>query len=412
MADFALDGNLPPEIFAEQQRLAQRKRIADMLMQRGMTPVQSGNPRSPVSITQGIAQMLAAYKGGKAQQGVEEGQAALGQQYQKGLADEVRRVAALRQGQPIQPDPQEVEQSADQGTPAPRVGSTGDPRAAVMAALTSSYGPVREMGKLDFQGDLKERENAAGRLARLEERGIILDAAARNDQLDRESKERIARESNAVKEAIAELKALMQGGGQERSPFYTFLPTRDGYVAGNARDGTVSTVTLNGQPVVRSGDNPQLQSELAGARETGTATARRAFNMAGIGGVIKQAEDILGGKQKPTGSGVGAAVDTVAGFFGVSPAGAKEAQQLKAVAGALTSKMPRMEGPQSDADRKQYEQMAAMVGDDTVPVDRRQAALKVVSDLWLKYERLNPDAFAPGSTPAAPPGAAPRIVDW
>jgi hypothetical protein len=58
--------------------------------------------------------------------------------------------------------------------------------------------------------------------------------------------------------------------------------------------------------------------------------------------------------------------------------------------------------------------MAAMVGDDTVPVDRRQAALKVVKDLWQKYEKLNPDAFAPGALPSAPPGAAPnvRVVDW
>jgi hypothetical protein len=408
---------LPSDIAADGRKLTRQQQVAQALMQQSMQPLamrNTGRLQAAPHWLEGAAKLAQAYAARKGMETSEQGFSDLGRRYQTGLASEVQRIAAMRQGQPIQPDPQEVEQSQDQGTPAPRVGSTGDPRGAVQAALASQYGPVREMGKLDFQADLKTQENAAARIARLEEREMVLEASSRNDQLDRESKERIAKESNAVKEAIAELKALMGKNGQDRSPFYTFLPTPEGYVAGNARDGTVSQVMLGGKPVIRSGDSPKLQGDIAGAKEHGTASARRAFNMAGIGGVIQKAEDLLGGKQKPTGSGFGSLVDTVTGFVGVSPAGAKEAQQLKAVAGALTSKMPRMEGPQSDADRKQYEQMAAMVGDDTVPVDRRQAALKVVKDLWQKYEKLNPDAFAPGALPSAPPGAAPnvRVVDW
>jgi hypothetical protein len=380
-----------------------------MLIQRGMTPVQSTNPRSPVSWTQGLAQMIAAYKGGQGLQEVEQGQAALGQQYQKGLADEVKRISELRQGRTILPDPQEVEQSADQGTPEPRVGSTGDPRAAVMAALTSSYGPVREMGKLDFQGDLKERENAAARLARLEERSLILDANARNEQLDRESKERIANENNAVKQEIAELKSFMQGGGA--SPYFTPVYTPQGVMAFDNRKGSMAPLSVNGQPVVRSADDPNLQGRLAGAKAKGKATAEREFNMAGIGGVIKQAEDLLTGEVKPTGSGVGSLVDTVGGFFGMSPSGAKEAQTLKSVAGALTSKMPRMEGPQSDRDTQLYREMAAEVGNDTVPVARRVAALQAVKNLWLKYEKQNPDAFGGGGARGAPSGVDPAVWD-
>jgi hypothetical protein len=351
--------------------------------------------------------MIAAYKGGQGMQGVEQGQAALGQQYQKGLADEVQRIAAMRQGQPIQPDPQEVEQSADQGTPAPRVGSTGDPRAAVMAALTSSYGPVREMGKLDFQGDLKERENAAARLARLEERQLVLDSSARNEQLDRESKERIAKETNGVRLEIAELKSFLQGGGA--SPYFTPVYTPQGVMAFDNRKGSMAPLSVNGQPVVRSADDPSLQGRLAGAKAKGKATAEREFNMAGIGGVIKQAEDLLTGTVKPTGSGLGSLVDTVGGFFGMSPKGAAEAQTLKSVAGALTSKMPRMEGPQSDRDTALYREMAAEVGNDTLPVERRLAALQAVKNLWLKYERNNPDAFQGGGAQGAPAGVDPAL---
>jgi hypothetical protein len=236
---------------------------------------------------------------------------------------------------------------------------------------------------------------------------------ARMTKLTREEDKlaEIARHNKAM-ESIAEMKALIAGTtGQERSPYWQYLPTDKGYVAANTRDPSqVSTVTINGQPIVRATDSPRLQGQIAGAREGGQAQAKRDFNMQGIGAIIKQAEDVLGGKQKPTGSGFGTAVDTVTGLVGISPKGAAEADQLRAIGGALVGKMPRMEGPQSDRDVQLYREMAAQVGDSTIPVERRKAALEVVKSLWQKYERLNPDAFAaPAATPAAP-AAAPAQV--
>lgn len=408
----AITGNeLPPELAAEQRSIANRRRIAEMMMAQGQKAVQSSHPSAPVSWTQGLAQIANAYLGGRGTRQADQAEAALGQQYQKGLAAEVERIAALRQGQPIQPDPQEIEQSADQGTPAPRVGSTGDPRAAVMAALTSQYAPVREMGKLDFQGDLKERENAAARASRLEERLMILDANSRNDALDRESKERIAKESNDIKLEIAELKSFLQGGGG--NPYFTALPTKDGFISFDNRKGTAAPLVVGGRQAVRSTDDPGLQGDIAGAKAGGAARAKRSFNMAGIGQVIQKAEDILSGKDGrplPTGSGIGTAVDIAAGIFGASPEGAVEAQDMKAVGAALTSKMPRMEGPQSDRDTVQYREMAAMVGDSTVPIERRKSALKAVKELWAKYEHLNPEAFV-GDAPGAPGAAAAGVPE-
>jgi hypothetical protein len=217
----------------------------------------------------------------------------------------------------------------------------------------------------------------------------------------------LARHNQAMEE-IGRLRAESAGTQQQRSPAFTFLPTPSGYVAGNIRDGSVAPVTLGGKPVLRSQDSPQLQGAIAGAKEGSQARAKREFNMEGIGGVIKKAEDTLNGKQAPTASGIGTLVDRVGGWVGMSPPGAPEAEQLRAIGGALVAKMPRMEGPQSDRDVQLYREMAAQVGDSNIPLPRRKAALQSVKDLWMKYETLNPEAFAP-SAPAATPSTPKRI---
>ena len=53
-----------------------------------------------------------------------------------------------------------------------------------------------------------------------------------------------------------------------------------------------------------------------------------------------------------------------------------------------------MEGPQSDADVKMYREMAGKIGDRTVPVSSRLAALEQVKTLWQKYDKSSPTAPA------------------
>ena len=162
------------------------------------------------------------------------------------------------------------------------------------------------------------------------------------------------------------------------------------------------TIVIDGRTKQVLGKGPKFS-------EAGKMEAKRQFNMQGIGATIAEAESLLTDKAKPpTGSGVGSLVDTAAGFVGMTPEGAKEAQQLRAIGGALTSKMPRMEGPQSDRDTLLYKEMSGMVGDSTIPVERRIAALEKVKEIWAKYERLNPGTFEDrreGGFGAPPPGA-------
>jgi hypothetical protein len=136
--------------------------------------------------------------------------------------------------------------------------------------------------------------------------------------------------------------------------------------------------------------SPAVQGAVAGAKVTGEALAKKDINMSGLDTVLGEARSLLEGRAtgaRPTGSAVGTAVDAAGALVGIDPSGAKEASRLKAISGALTAKMPRMEGPQSDKDVQLYKEMAADVGNSMLPVGRRLAALKTVEALNSKYAK-------------------------
>jgi len=89
----------------------------------------------------------------------------------------------------------------------------------------------------------------------------------------------------------------------------------------------------------------------------------------------------------PTQSYGGMALNAIGGIIGKTPAGAAEADRLKVIGGAMVMAMPRMEGPQSDADVKLYREMAGRVGDETISIERRLASLNEVEKLYSKYNK-------------------------
>lgn len=98
--------------------------------------------------------------------------------------------------------------------------------------------------------------------------------------------------------------------------------------------------------------------------------------------LIKTAKEII---PKSTGSYIGAGVDQAARLFGSSTGGDTAAAQLKALEGALISKMPKMSGPQSDKDVLLYKQMAGEIGDPTIPQARKLAALQVIEQIQQRH---------------------------
>ena len=101
--------------------------------------------------------------------------------------------------------------------------------------------------------------------------------------------------------------------------------------------------------------------------------------------LIETAKTII---PKSTGSYLGAGIDQGARFFGASTGGDTAAAQLKALEGALVSKMPKMSGPQSDKDVALYKQMAGEIGDPTIPQSRKLAALQTIEEIQQRHSGM------------------------
>ena len=125
----------------------------------------------------------------------------------------------------------------------------------------------------------------------------------------------------------------------------------------------------------------------------GQKDAREALNL------ISTARELI---PKSTGSYIGAGIDQVGRVFGASTGGDTAAAQLKALEGALVSKMPKMSGPQSDKDVQLYKQMAGDIGDPTVPQSRKLAALQVIEEIQKR------NALGGGTQNSPQPAAAPQ----
>ena len=134
------------------------------------------------------------------------------------------------------------------------------------------------------------------------------------------------------------------------------------------------------------------------ARDAEKANQKKARSLEQMPDLISSAKSILQGTgvdekgqpiktPLPTQSYGGMALNALGGIIGKTPAGAAEADRLKVIGGAMVMAMPRMEGPQSDADVKLYREMAGRVGDETISIERRLASLNEVEKLYSKYNK-------------------------
>lgn len=119
---------------------------------------------------------------------------------------------------------------------------------------------------------------------------------------------------------------------------------------------------------------------------TGDAVKARADSNAVLD-LVGEAETVL---PKAHGSGIGSAVGWAANALGIENDKNNADAQLKVIAGGLVSKMPKMSGPQSDKDVQLYREMAGQVGDSTLPIGVRQAALNQMRSIHSKYSGQQP----------------------
>lgn len=142
-----------------------------------------------------------------------------------------------------------------------------------------------------------------------------------------------------------------------------------------------------GPIVVDKGTAQARQVMLDGRAVPGEATAKREAAGRNLLPLIAQAEKLIDGA---TGSYLGAGADQGARFLGVATDGAQSIAQLKVLEGNIMMAQPRMEGPQSNLDVDLYRQMAAQIGDPTVPNATKKAALRTIKSLYAKYDSSAP----------------------
>lgn len=136
----------------------------------------------------------------------------------------------------------------------------------------------------------------------------------------------------------------------------------------------------------------------AGAKQTADATQRKKDAQDTLR-LLDAAEKIL---PNATGSAGGRLVDAAAASIGKSTTGAQATASLQTIAGQLTSKMPRMQGPQSDRDVELYKQMAGDLANPSLPVETRRAAAATIRELNQKY--ADGGAQAPTTSAPSPAG--------
>ncbi len=154
---------------------------------------------------------------------------------------------------------------------------------------------------------------------------------------------------------------------QQQSARTQIMQTPEGLIAIDKGRNQAVPVTMGGSPV-RSEDAMKK-----------TASAKNVL------GLLDEADKLL---PSSTGSMVGAGVDYLAGATGSATKGATSIAQLKTIEGQLIANIPRMEGPQSDADRLLYQQSAGDLANPMKPVKIRQAAAQTLRKLQQKY--VNP----------------------
>ena len=140
------DINLSPYT-AESAAIAQRMRMAELLNQQAMSPMevpqQAGVKISPYA---GLAKLLQGYTSGMLQNKALEQQAALANKYQAGNKADISGFLEAMQGAPERAprlDPQEVQQMADQGTPMPpNMPAVVPDRQRAMALALGSQNPT------------------------------------------------------------------------------------------------------------------------------------------------------------------------------------------------------------------------------------------------------------------------------
>lgn len=396
----------------EQMEIARKTRYAEALRRQSEEPMQgqmvSGYYVGP-SWTQGLAKMLSAYGSGKMERDAAEAAKAYGEQQRTDFTDTASKYAAALRGTPEQQTAYEADNpfGEDLGnlqtvTPA----QAGDPNRALEVAL-QSRSPMWQ--QFAMQAQLKRASQTPR-----DQFGAVMP-----QNYTPESLAAFQRSGN-----YGDLVPVMKGAAfgnvnpgqftpeslalyQQTGNYADLVPFRAPVQIDQGDRKTLFDPGTRGTRTFEVAPPPEAMPTFKGAQAKAEAEAKAGVASAAeaekkgktadqLISNIDEAEKILN-EGKATGSLIGTGIAAVKGAVGVSDAATKANQQLKLISGWMVANVPRMEGPQSNFDVQNYREMAAMVGDSTIPIGDRLSALKQLRQLQQKYK--NVQTGSPGNRP-------------
>lgn len=367
-----LDAKRQEQMRAQQQREAQDK-FWGLLSGQGMSPQQAlttGAQRGSLGPTPANAALMNQPWNGQ----ITPQLAALWAQG-GGKIDDLEKLSGMRNfGRP------EVSNFFDQRNPDGTVTRAGTTKFGDV--VNTGAVPFKDQSIVDFGGHLYLRDPVTNKLQPMGKKTMTPGEEASNQ---------VAWANNAVSRgqlgvAQGNLALSRDRLAFDRSqPTLQILNTPQGPVAVDQRTAAAHRVTLDGQPI---------PGEAQIKRQRDAATALSLF---------EEAEKIL---PQATGSRVGATADNLAGWVGRSTPGGEAGARLQVIQGALIANAPRMEGPQSDRDAQLYREAVGQIGDATIPVARRMAAIQTAKAIQQKYA-TGPTGTAGGGQANDPLGILP-----
>lgn len=230
-----------PELSAEAQAIARRRKIAEAMMQRGQAPLESmgmaGGAPIPISWTQGLAQLANAYVGGEQMRDTETADKALADKYTGMETDAVSKVRDAMLGTPEKQAPFQADNpfGEDLGTnttvtPAQATTPEGR-RQAIVDAQLSRFPQVQKFGAIQQKYDEMQQAQDLAREQRKWE--VQQKAQDKLDQIELQAREGRISRAEADARAAELRKSLVAMAGAMRQPPAV----------------TVTEVMQNGKPV-------------------------------------------------------------------------------------------------------------------------------------------------------------------
>lgn len=135
-------------------------------------------------------------------------------------------------------------------------------------------------------------------------------------------------------------------------------------------------------PSISPKQNREQAYEFSKKQQANITNAKDSFDLMKEAGKILSSNAPSSGRMSNILTGAGEVLNLP---FGARKQESQADAKLKVLGGALTSKQPRFEGPQSNIDMAFYKQMAGDLDNPNLPVESRLETLRTMIDLQKKY---------------------------